>query len=192
MRTLTGRRYTQAVSYDSLSRVKRVVYPVTGLTLQNNYSCFRDGKVDLRQCSSHRLALWLLRDHFEMPLGRELQVDYREARMCRPIHVPELMYYDRMPRLSGRAVMLAIFATTYYRIEKLRHRGFVDDWELRRLDLNSLMPVAGPRFGRFWSAGIFIPVVHGIPLKPFQLHRMGEAIPFLRKKRRVILSPALL
>jgi YD repeat-containing protein len=35
---LTGRSYTQAVSYDGLSRVKRIVYPVTGLTLQNNYN----------------------------------------------------------------------------------------------------------------------------------------------------------
>ncbi|XVO23238.1 MAG: RHS repeat-associated core domain-containing protein [Betaproteobacteria bacterium] len=38
VRTLTGRSYTQAVSYDGISRVKRVVYPVTGLTLQNNYN----------------------------------------------------------------------------------------------------------------------------------------------------------
>ncbi|MFN7220544.1 MAG: hypothetical protein ACK5UX_07890, partial [Burkholderiales bacterium] len=35
---LTNRSYTQAVSYDGLSRVKRVVYPITGLTLQNNYN----------------------------------------------------------------------------------------------------------------------------------------------------------
>ena len=38
VRALTGRSYTQAVSYDGLSRVKRIVYPVTGLTLQNNYN----------------------------------------------------------------------------------------------------------------------------------------------------------
>ncbi len=36
--TLTGKNYHHSVSYDNQSRVKRIAYPITGLTLQHNYN----------------------------------------------------------------------------------------------------------------------------------------------------------
>lgn len=133
------------------------------------------------RCNSHRLAYWVLRDYFERPLGTGHQVGLREARACKAIELTELMYSDRIPRLSVRAFILAIFALLYFRIEKLKPIGVVDDRQLRQVDINALIPVVGPRVGQIWSAGIFIPVIPGMPLNPFRVHKIGDSIPFLHR-----------